>query len=182
VRRKAEAALRLGHHLPPTHPRPPFPLTPHPIPIQRNPWEGITLIPFIKESEMLDAITEHCPESALSPDERRRNAFGTEWVFVVDPTVSEHVASPLPGVYPDLPGCPVTQRPHRTRQLPVLTTADVAELLVRRSRPSASSSSSESDSLLGHDSEEELKRAQLELEERRLQEAPLTLKQPLRPC
>jgi 5'-3' exonuclease len=37
---------------------------------KRNPWEGVTLIPFIDEAAMLAAIKEHCPESRQTPEVR----------------------------------------------------------------------------------------------------------------
>lgn len=33
---------------------------------KRNPWEGVVLISFIDEKDMLDAIATHAPDSALT--------------------------------------------------------------------------------------------------------------------
>jgi 5'-3' exonuclease len=37
---------------------------------KRNPWEGVTLIPFIDEAAMLAAIRDHCPDERLTADVR----------------------------------------------------------------------------------------------------------------
>jgi 5'-3' exoribonuclease 1 len=43
---------------------------------KRNPWEGVTLLPFIQEEKMMDAIRLYVPDSTLNDEERRRNTFG----------------------------------------------------------------------------------------------------------
>jgi hypothetical protein len=72
---------------------------------KRNPWEGVTLVPFIQEQRMLDAIAELCPESSLTPVERARNRFGRPLVLRYDPARCDVLECPVPGLFPDVPVC-----------------------------------------------------------------------------
>eukprot|EP01138_Halocafeteria_seosinensis_P005034 gb/GECG01005147.1/.p1 GENE.gb/GECG01005147.1/~~gb/GECG01005147.1/.p1 ORF type:complete len:1649 (+),score=221.87 gb/GECG01005147.1/:1-4947(+) len=82
-----------------------------------NPWEGVTLIPFIQESKMLDAIEKHCPPESLTEAERQRNSFGYDYEFWHDPSGKETVQSTLPEYFPTLES---SQSRVRTYRLPAI--------------------------------------------------------------
>ena len=93
---------------------------------KRNPWEGVTLIPFIKERDMMAALASHCPDSALSPEELRRNAFGVDYIYRHDPSAADTLASPNAAVFPDLTQCCSRQEVFHTPLPPVLTVPGAA--------------------------------------------------------
>lgn len=64
---------------------------------KRNPWEAVTLIPFIQERAMLEALSAHAPDSALTAAERARNSFGVDLLIEADPAASETLVSSMPG-------------------------------------------------------------------------------------
>lgn len=75
---------------------------------KRNAWEGVNLLPFIDVALLKEAIERYCPDSSLTPAERRRNTLKREPLrIVVDTSVVETLASSLPGVpgFPDVPLC-----------------------------------------------------------------------------
>lgn len=67
-----------------------------------NPWEGVTLVPFIQEHKMLDAIAKYCPDDKLTETEKARNSFGSNYEFWFDPSGRETVASTLPEYFPTM--------------------------------------------------------------------------------
>lgn len=69
---------------------------------KHNPWEGVVLIPFIDEARLRQAIRDHCPDSAFSADEKRRNSFGKIITYVHDPSVSVTFPSCNPAIFPDI--------------------------------------------------------------------------------
>ncbi|KAA0162069.1 hypothetical protein FNF31_03480 [Cafeteria roenbergensis] len=62
---------------------------------KKNPWEGVTIIPFIREQRMLKAIADLAPDSTLTPDELKRNSYGKPYDIVRDVTATETLPSPL---------------------------------------------------------------------------------------
>eukprot|EP00962_Isochrysis_galbana_P025497 scaffold7863_cov118-Isochrysis_galbana.AAC.10 len=81
---------------PPAHCTPPFPCDadardnprppPHqavasPVPLQRNEWEAVALLPFIDEQRLLSAVKSIDPDTELTPEERERNEQATDLVF-----------------------------------------------------------------------------------------------------
>lgn len=69
---------------------------------------------------MLDAIAEHCPLERLTAEERVRNTFGRSFVFKYDPTRTDTVSSTLPGVFPDIHVCPVSEQYWSELAMPVI--------------------------------------------------------------
>ena len=55
---------------------------------KKNPWEAVTLLPFIDEKKLLEAEVQHCPGSLLGSSEMGRNSFGTISIYHYDPTVT----------------------------------------------------------------------------------------------
>lgn len=62
--------------------------------MRRNPWEGVNILPFIDVDLLKSTIATQCPESSLTSDERRRNSFGSVFLYTYDPTINETVPSP----------------------------------------------------------------------------------------
>jgi len=62
---------------------------------KKNPWEGVTVIPFIREARMLAALAAHAPDASLTADELQRNSFGTPYEMVRDPATLDTLASPI---------------------------------------------------------------------------------------
>jgi len=60
---------------------------------KKNPWEGVNLLPFIDVKLLKKSIAEHCPDSSLTPDERRRNSVGKVHIFTHDDAVHDTVPS-----------------------------------------------------------------------------------------
>lgn len=59
----------------------------------RNPWEGVNLLPFIDGVLLKKSIAEHCPDTALTAEERSRNRCGEVFIYTHDLTVSDTVPS-----------------------------------------------------------------------------------------
>jgi len=58
---------------------------------KRNPWEGISLLPFINIKLLKDAIVQHCPDKLLRPVERSRNQLRKVLCIYHDPSAKETV-------------------------------------------------------------------------------------------
>lgn len=71
---------------------------------KRNAWEGVALIPFIRETAMFSALDALGPD-ALTPAETARNAFGVDWCFWYDAGVTDTLPSSNPDVFPSLAMC-----------------------------------------------------------------------------
>ena len=52
---------------------------------KRNPWEAVTLLPFIDEVRLLEAEATHCPQEELTSSEKARNRFGTITQCIFNP-------------------------------------------------------------------------------------------------
>ena len=59
----------------------------------RNPWEGVNILPFIDGKLLKSAIEKHCPDSALTADERHRNRVGKVYCYTYDPAMKDTVPS-----------------------------------------------------------------------------------------
>jgi 5'-3' exoribonuclease 1 len=102
---------------------------------KRNPWEAVTLIPFIQENVMLEAIAKYCDDSKLTEEERRRNSFGSDWIIESDPTNTETLVSPMPitreqpNGYIDIMACGTRMTPFKVETPAVLmSTASASPL------------------------------------------------------
>ncbi len=60
---------------------------------KKNPWEGVNILPFIDVNLLKKCINEHCPDSLLSTEERRRNSRGKVFVYSYDAAVMDVVPS-----------------------------------------------------------------------------------------
>lgn len=83
----------------------------------RASWEAVVLVPFVEWERVWECVREANERSALSEEERRRNAFGPSWTFhYLEPSPSSrspayHYPSSLPHVWPDLVECHVQRQP-----------------------------------------------------------------------
>lgn len=77
---------------------------PHEVNIDLNgktaSWEAVVLLSFVDEKRLLDVVRP--VESQLSPEEARRNSYGTDIIFIFNPQVDSLYPSPLPGFFHDL--------------------------------------------------------------------------------
>jgi hypothetical protein len=74
--------------------------------VDRNPWEGVNLLPFIDIQLLKDTIAAYCPDSKLSPDERRRNSLGDVVCYRYDAACTDTVPVPVPKIgLSEIPGC-----------------------------------------------------------------------------
>ena len=60
---------------------------------KKNPWEGVNILPFIDVNLLKKSIAEHCPDSGLTPDERKRNSLGKVYIFTYDDAALDTVPS-----------------------------------------------------------------------------------------
>ena len=60
---------------------------------RRNPWEGVNILPFIDVNLLRQTIEKHCPDSALTADERHRNRIGKVFCYSYDAAVNDTVPS-----------------------------------------------------------------------------------------
>jgi len=60
---------------------------------KRNPWEGVNILPFIDGTLLKQTIAKHCPDSALTADERHRNRLGKVYCYTYDAAVNDTVPS-----------------------------------------------------------------------------------------
>ena len=59
----------------------------------RNPWEGVNILPFIDVKLLKHTIETHCPDSFLTADERHRNRIGEVFCYTHDAAVNDTVPS-----------------------------------------------------------------------------------------
>lgn len=67
---------------------------------KRASWEAVVKIPFVDQDRLLKAIHER--EAYLTPEERKRNSFGTDLIFLFNPQVDSVYPSSLPGVFAEV--------------------------------------------------------------------------------
>lgn len=85
---------------------------------KRSPWEAVTLVPFIDEARLLEAVEAHAPDSSLSASEQARNRSGDVLLLQFDPSVSTTAVSESTA-FPDIPRCNVSiQEPYVQPALP----------------------------------------------------------------
>mmetsp|Transcript_9545 Transcript_9545/g.21532 ORF Transcript_9545/g.21532 Transcript_9545/m.21532 type:complete len:1579 (+) Transcript_9545:123-4859(+) len=60
---------------------------------KRNPWEGVNILSFIDVNLLKSSIEKHCPDSALTVDERHRNRVGKVFCYTYDAAVNDMVPS-----------------------------------------------------------------------------------------
>ncbi|THH31525.1 hypothetical protein EUX98_g2669 [Antrodiella citrinella] len=70
---------------------------------KKQEWEAVVKIPFIDETRLLKAMNSR--DHLLSPEEKRRNSFGTSTKFTFNPGPPMLYPSSLPGFFPDLHRC-----------------------------------------------------------------------------
>lgn len=77
---------------------------PHEVNIDLNgktaSWEAVVLLSFVDEKRLLEVIKP--VEAKLSPEEAKRNSYGTDIVFIFNPQINSLYPSPLPGFFQDL--------------------------------------------------------------------------------
>jgi len=60
---------------------------------KRNPWEGVNILPFIVVNLLKQSIQKHCPDSAITADERHRNRVGKVFCYTYDAAANDTVPS-----------------------------------------------------------------------------------------
>lgn len=63
-------------------------------------WEAVVLLSFVDEKRLLEALKPI--EAKLSPEETKRNSFGTDIVFIYNPQIDTIYQSPMPGFFLNL--------------------------------------------------------------------------------
>ena len=59
----------------------------------RNPWEGVNLLPFIDINLLKETLQKQCPDNLLTENEKRRNSRGKVYCYMYDPAVNDTVPS-----------------------------------------------------------------------------------------
>ena len=73
---------------------------------KRNEWEGVNLLPFIDAKVLMEAVQKHAPESMLTEDQRKRNAFGPVVIIGYDTSIIDNIQSSFPEAgLPDILQC-----------------------------------------------------------------------------
>lgn len=77
---------------------------PHEVNIDLNgktaSWEAVVLLSFVDEKRLLEVVRP--VESQLTPEEAKRNSYGTDIIFIFNPQIDTMYPSPLPGFFHDL--------------------------------------------------------------------------------
>lgn len=77
---------------------------PHEVNIDLNgktaSWEAVVLLSFVDENRLLDTVKP--VEARLTPEESKRNSYGTDIIFIFNPQIDNIYPSPLPGAFLDL--------------------------------------------------------------------------------
>lgn len=77
---------------------------PHEVDIDLNgktaSWEAVVLLSFVDEERLLAALKPI--EAKLSPEEAKRNSYGTDLVFIFNPQNDSVYPTPLPGFFHDI--------------------------------------------------------------------------------
>lgn len=77
---------------------------PHEVDIDLNgktaSWEAVVLLSFVDEDRLLQALKPI--EAKLSPEEARRNSYGTDIIFIYNPQIDSVYPTPLPGFFHDI--------------------------------------------------------------------------------
>lgn len=63
-------------------------------------WEAVVKISFVDAKRLIDAMAPL--ESKLNPEEKQRNKFGTDLIFIYNPQVDEIYQTPLAGMFKDI--------------------------------------------------------------------------------
>eukprot|EP00916_Digyalum_oweni_P014833 GHVL01024268.1.p1 GENE.GHVL01024268.1~~GHVL01024268.1.p1 ORF type:complete len:1581 (+),score=236.97 GHVL01024268.1:171-4913(+) len=66
------------------------------------PWGGITLIPFIDQKKLIDAMDDALIKNPLNDEESSRNTKGYPHVYTFCESCEVEVRSPIPSIFPDL--------------------------------------------------------------------------------
>lgn len=77
---------------------------PHEVDIDLNgktaSWEAVVLLSFVDEKRLLAALKPI--EAKLTPEETKRNSYGTDIIFIFNPQNDSIYPTPLPGFFHDL--------------------------------------------------------------------------------
>lgn len=77
---------------------------PHEVDIDLNgktaSWEAVVLLSFVDENRLLAALKPI--EAKLTPEETKRNSYGTDIIFIFNPQNDSVYPTPLPGFFHDL--------------------------------------------------------------------------------
>ncbi|SCV00686.1 LANO_0F08086g1_1 [Lachancea nothofagi CBS 11611] len=63
-------------------------------------WEAVVKLSFVDENRLIEAMSPL--DDKLSPEEKKRNSFGTDLIFVYNPQVDGIYKSPLNGLFSDI--------------------------------------------------------------------------------
>lgn len=63
-------------------------------------WEAVVKISFVDQKRLVEAMAPY--DAKLSPDEKKRNSFGTDLIFIFNPQVDTVYKTPLAGLFNDI--------------------------------------------------------------------------------
>lgn len=63
-------------------------------------WEAVVKLSFVDEDRLIDAMSTY--DEKLSPEEKKRNSFGKDLIFLFNPQVDNIYKSPLSGIFSDI--------------------------------------------------------------------------------
>lgn len=77
---------------------------PHEVELDKNgktaDWEAVVKLSFVDEKRLIEAMAPY--DAKLSPEEKKRNSFGTDLVFIFNPQVDNVYKTPLSGIFSDI--------------------------------------------------------------------------------
>lgn len=77
---------------------------PHEVDVDLNgktaSWEAVVLLSFVDEKRLLDTLKPI--EAKLTPEEKHRNSYGNDIIFIFNPQNDSTYPTPLPGFFHDL--------------------------------------------------------------------------------
>ncbi len=63
-------------------------------------WEAVVKISFVDQKRLIEAMAPY--DAKLSPEEKKRNSFGTDLIFIFNPQVDTIYKTPLSGFFNDI--------------------------------------------------------------------------------
>lgn len=63
-------------------------------------WEAVVKISFVDQKRLVEAMAPY--DAKLSPEEKKRNSFGVDLIFIFNPQVDTIYKTPLAGLFADL--------------------------------------------------------------------------------
>ncbi|SCU93625.1 LADA_0G04104g1_1 [Lachancea dasiensis] len=71
-------------------------------------WEAVVKLSFVDEGRLIEAMSPL--DEKLTPEEKKRNSFGTDLIFIFNPQIDDIYKSPLSGLFSDIEHNHCTER------------------------------------------------------------------------